>query len=60
MSEARIIEVAAIETRIETPEAGEWRALNESARAGNMFLGPQWLLPWWKQLIVPPWTLPWP
>jgi CelD/BcsL family acetyltransferase involved in cellulose biosynthesis len=49
MSEARIIEVSAIETRVETPRGDEWRALNERARAGNMFLGPEWLEPWWKQ-----------
>ena len=49
MSEARIIEVAAIETRVEMPATGEWRELNARARAGNMFLGPDWLEPWWKQ-----------
>lgn len=48
MSEARTIEVAAVETRVETPSAEEWRALNARARAGNMFLGPEWLEPWWK------------
>ena len=49
MSEARIIEVQPIETRVETPRAEEWRELNARARAGNMFLGPEWLEPWWKQ-----------
>jgi CelD/BcsL family acetyltransferase involved in cellulose biosynthesis len=27
----------------------EWRALNEQARAGTMFLSPDWLEPWWAQ-----------
>ncbi|GAC1341235.1 MAG: GNAT family N-acetyltransferase [Myxococcales bacterium] len=27
---------------------GEWAALNGSARAGCLFLGPEWLIPWWK------------
>jgi CelD/BcsL family acetyltransferase involved in cellulose biosynthesis len=27
----------------------EWRALNLAARAGNMFLSPDWLEPWWAQ-----------
>ena len=49
MSEARVIEVLPIETRIGTPGRDEWRALNGRARAGNMFLGPEWLLPWWTQ-----------
>jgi CelD/BcsL family acetyltransferase involved in cellulose biosynthesis len=26
----------------------EWAALNGSARAGCLFLGPEWLIPWWK------------
>ena len=26
----------------------EWAALNASARAGCLFLGPEWLIPWWK------------
>lgn len=26
----------------------EWRELNEKARAGCLFLGPEWLMPWWK------------
>jgi len=49
VSEARVIEVAPIETRIGVPGADEWRALNERARTGTMFLGPEWLLPWWNQ-----------
>jgi len=49
MSEARIIETAAIEAQVAEPAAEEWRALNERARTGNMFLDPAWLLPWWKQ-----------
>jgi CelD/BcsL family acetyltransferase involved in cellulose biosynthesis len=27
----------------------EWRALNQRARAGSMFLSPDWLEPWWAQ-----------
>jgi CelD/BcsL family acetyltransferase involved in cellulose biosynthesis len=27
---------------------GDWAALNLSARAGCLFLGPEWQLPWWK------------
>jgi hypothetical protein len=27
----------------------EWSALCDEARAGNVFLGPEWLVPWWKQ-----------
>jgi len=27
----------------------EWRALNQQARAGSMFLSPDWLEPWWAQ-----------
>jgi CelD/BcsL family acetyltransferase involved in cellulose biosynthesis len=49
VSEARVIEVLPIETRIGAPGRDEWRALNGRARAGNMFLGPEWLLPWWTQ-----------
>jgi CelD/BcsL family acetyltransferase involved in cellulose biosynthesis len=26
----------------------EWAALNGCARAGCLFLGPEWLIPWWK------------
>jgi len=26
----------------------EWSALCDESRAGNVFLSPQWLLPWWK------------
>ena len=44
-----MIEVAPIETRVGAPGVDEWRALNERARAGTMFLGPEWLLPWWNQ-----------
>jgi CelD/BcsL family acetyltransferase involved in cellulose biosynthesis len=49
VSEARVIEVLPIETTIGMPAAEEWRALNGRARAGTLFLGPEWLLPWWKQ-----------
>ena len=48
MSEAKVIEVAPIETLVGAPDVAEWSALNQRARAGNMFLGPEWLLPWWK------------
>src|SRR5438445_135289 len=44
-----MMEVAPIETRVGAPGVDEWRALNERARAGTMFLGPEWLLPWWTQ-----------
>jgi CelD/BcsL family acetyltransferase involved in cellulose biosynthesis len=47
VSEARVIEVLPVETRVGPPGRDEWRALNQRARAGNMFLGPEWLLPWW-------------
>ena len=30
------------------PGTDEWRALNARARAGCMFLSPDWLEPWWK------------
>ena len=26
----------------------EWAKLNQVARAGSLFLGPEWLIPWWK------------
>jgi CelD/BcsL family acetyltransferase involved in cellulose biosynthesis len=42
------IEVMPIETSLGAPGADEWRALNQRARAGNMFLAPEWLLPWWE------------
>ncbi|HTO98662.1 MAG TPA: GNAT family N-acetyltransferase [Myxococcales bacterium] len=48
MSEARVIEVLPVETTVGLPGAGEWRELNGRARAGTMFLGPEWLLPWWR------------
>ena len=48
MSEAPVIEGLPIETRIGGPDTAEWRDLNQRARAGTMFLGPEWLLPWWK------------
>ena len=48
MSEARVIEVLPVETRVGAPGTGEWRALNQRARAGTMFLGPDWLEPWWS------------
>jgi CelD/BcsL family acetyltransferase involved in cellulose biosynthesis len=48
MSEAlRTIETKAIETEIAPPGTEEWRELNARARAGNMFLSPDWLEPWW-------------
>jgi CelD/BcsL family acetyltransferase involved in cellulose biosynthesis len=31
------------------PIASEWGALCDEARAGNVFLSPDWLVPWWKQ-----------
>jgi CelD/BcsL family acetyltransferase involved in cellulose biosynthesis len=31
------------------PLEAEWSALCDEARAGNVFLSPEWLLPWWKQ-----------
>jgi CelD/BcsL family acetyltransferase involved in cellulose biosynthesis len=49
VSEARVIEVLPIETQLGAPGREEWRALNLRARAGSMFLGPEWLLPWWTQ-----------
>ena len=38
---------------IETAEGlhsirAEWAELNQVARAGSLFLGPEWLIPWWK------------
>jgi CelD/BcsL family acetyltransferase involved in cellulose biosynthesis len=48
VSEAAVIEVQPVETTVGAPEPEEWRALNARARAGTMFLGPDWLLPWWK------------
>ena len=44
---ARTIDVRPIETTVGAPDAAEWRALNARARAGNMFLSPDWLEPWW-------------
>ena len=44
---APVVEVAPIETTVGAPDAAEWRALNARARAGNMFLSPDWLEPWW-------------
>jgi CelD/BcsL family acetyltransferase involved in cellulose biosynthesis len=49
MSAAREIELTPIETQVGAPGVEEWRALNERARAGSMFLGPEWLVPWWDQ-----------
>jgi CelD/BcsL family acetyltransferase involved in cellulose biosynthesis len=47
-SEARAsIEVAPVETSIGAPATGEWRALADRARAGTMFLSPDWMEPWW-------------
>ncbi len=31
----------------------EWSALNDSARDGTMFLGPEWLIPWWDHFGAP-------
>jgi CelD/BcsL family acetyltransferase involved in cellulose biosynthesis len=45
---ARTIEASALETTVGAPDTAEWRALNDGARAGNMFLSPDWLLPWWE------------
>ena len=42
------MEVLPIETEVGAPATDEWRALNQRARAGSMFLGPEWLEPWWK------------
>jgi CelD/BcsL family acetyltransferase involved in cellulose biosynthesis len=41
---------SAVETAVADdfgPVRDEWRALNASARAGTMFLSPDWLEPWW-------------
>ena len=43
-----VAERAAIVTSIGVPSIEEWRALNLRARSGSMFLGPEWLLPWWN------------
>jgi CelD/BcsL family acetyltransferase involved in cellulose biosynthesis len=48
VSEPRIQETLAIEARVDAPSAVEWRELNETARAGSMFLGPEWMEPWWR------------
>jgi CelD/BcsL family acetyltransferase involved in cellulose biosynthesis len=48
VSEARVIELLPIETQVGAPGTDEWRALNQRARAGTMFMGPEWLEPWWK------------
>ena len=48
MSEARVIEVLPIETTVGGPGVEEWRDLNRRSRSGTMFLGPEWLEPWWK------------
>ena len=47
MSAAAVIEVLPIETQVGAPGTAEWRELNQRAGAGNMFLGPEWLEPWW-------------
>jgi CelD/BcsL family acetyltransferase involved in cellulose biosynthesis len=49
VSEAPVIEVLPVETTIGLPGVEEWRALNDRARTGTMFLGPEWLLPWWRR-----------
>jgi CelD/BcsL family acetyltransferase involved in cellulose biosynthesis len=41
------IEVAPVETSVGAPATEEWRALNDRARAGTMFLSPDWMEPWW-------------
>jgi CelD/BcsL family acetyltransferase involved in cellulose biosynthesis len=43
-----VIEVLPIETQVGAPGTDEWRALNDRARTGTMFLGPDWLEPWWQ------------
>ena len=48
MSEARVIEVLPIETTVGAPATEEWRDLNRRSRTGTMFLGPEWLEPWWN------------
>src|SRR5207248_9636274 len=48
VSEARVIEVLPIETTIGAPGVEEWRDLNRRSRSGTMFLGPEWMEPWWK------------
>jgi len=45
---APVIEVKPINTEVGPPGTDEWRALNARARAGCMFLSPDWLEPWWK------------
>ena len=46
--------VAPVRTQVVTEAAalaglrGQWHQLNETARAGCLFLGPEWLEPWWK------------
>ena len=45
---APVIEVKPINTEVGPPGTDEWRALNARARAGSMFLSPDWLEPWWK------------
>jgi CelD/BcsL family acetyltransferase involved in cellulose biosynthesis len=45
---ARTIDASAIETAVGAPDTAEWRALNDRARSGNMFLSPDWLQPWWE------------
>ncbi|MFN2547157.1 MAG: GNAT family N-acetyltransferase [Myxococcales bacterium] len=45
---AAVIEVKPIEVEIGPPGTDEWRELNGRARAGCMFLSPDWLEPWWK------------
>ena len=49
MSAAVELDALAIETSVGVPPAAEWRELNQRARAGNMFLGPEWLIPWWER-----------
>lgn len=44
---APTIEVKPIEVHIGPPGTEEWRELNSRARAGCMFLSPEWLEPWW-------------
>jgi CelD/BcsL family acetyltransferase involved in cellulose biosynthesis len=49
VTEARVLEARPIDVTLGAPAAAEWHDLNLRARSANMFLGPEWLEPWWKQ-----------
>lgn len=52
MSAAVELSADSVETEVLhelAPVRDEWRALNAVARAGTMFLSPDWLEPWWAQ-----------